>query len=38
MTTNAKGSSVCGTAPFQNYHINIVDFPTLARVLGVQHA
>jgi hypothetical protein len=28
MTTNARGASVCGTEPLQNYPDNIIDFPT----------
>lgn len=28
MTTNAKGVSVCGTAPLQHYPSNIIDFPS----------
>lgn len=38
MTANAKGASVCGTAPLQNDSSNIVDFPTPDKGLATLKA
>ena len=38
MTANAKGASVCGTAPLQNYPSNIIDFPIADKALATLKA